>query len=190
MTLQFHSVITSEMNYIYNLNYVIMDFKKQPSSRTSGQKSNESKSSITIIVNGGRNQFLPNATHATQVFYGDKHVADRFTDDNGSSDDAEWDDPDDVSVADASPLSPYCYDEETQDRYLQRIDACHTAQQLASVLVSMLDHPSVNISREVIVKRSFLELVLPLAPRVTTGVDNLRHAVNELMCKKKRRRQL
>ena len=32
----------------------------------------ENKSNVTINIQGGNNQILPNATHAVQYFYGDK----------------------------------------------------------------------------------------------------------------------
>ena len=34
----------------------------------------DDKSSIVFNINGGNNQILPNATQATQNFYGDKYI--------------------------------------------------------------------------------------------------------------------
>ncbi len=167
----------------------MMENNNQPKGRKPDSKTGEKKSSVTIIVNGGTNQILPNATHATQMFYGGKHVTDSFTDDDGLSFDFDMDGLDDLSSADESSLSAYFFDEELLNRYVQRIGVCCSARDLARVLVDMVSDPSVSIDREQVVKRSFLEVVLSMAPRIATGVDNLRYSVNDVLSRKNQRRR-
>ena len=52
--------------------------------------------------------------------------------------------------------------------YLTRLSGCVTAEELALVVVSMVESGT-GINKEMMVKERFIKLLLPLAPGITSG---------------------
>lgn len=126
-------------------------------------------SDVTININGGNNQILPNATEAVQNFYGDQF--------------AEYilkkQDEDDESSTQKERLALYI-NKENINGYLAQIGECNNATELAKVVVQMCEQEP-RLTQEEIVKERFIRLLLPFAKRLTKGrgIDNLRARIND-----------
>ena len=132
------------------------------------------KSGVTIIINGGNNQVAPNATEQKQIFVGDKYAEQFF-----ESMQKQEADPDPAQTESVSPLSIYINKVEVLASYTEKLAACTTAKQLGCVVVDMVKDDDVKIDKYMMVTKEFIELIKPLAPQVTTGVDNIRKYINE-----------
>ena len=64
--------------------------------------------------------------------------------------------------------------------FLTRLSGCTTAAELALVVVSMVEN-KIGVSKELIVRESFIKLLLPLTPGITSGrsIDNIRARIND-----------
>ena len=126
-------------------------------------------SDVTININGGNNQILPNATEAVQNFYGDQF--------------AEYilkkQDEDDEFFTQKERLTPYI-NKENINGYLAQIGECNNATELAKVVVQMCEQEP-RLTQEEIVKERFISLLLPFAKQLSKGrgVDNLRARIND-----------
>ncbi len=126
---------------------------------------------VTINIYGGNNQILPNATEAVQNFYVNDHAGQlQVTQTTSASFSPE-----------AEKLTRYF----AQDRipgFLAQIRGCNSATELAKVVVSMLDQDS-KLTEEIVVKEIFIQLLLPLATKLTTGksINNLRARINDAL---------
>lgn len=126
-------------------------------------------SDVTININGGNNQILPNATEAVQNFYGDlfaEHILKKQ-------------DEDDESSTQKERLALYV-NKENINGYLAQIGECNNATELAKVVVQMCEQEP-RLTQEEIVKERFIRLLLPFAKRLTKGrgIDNLRARIND-----------
>ncbi len=156
--------------------------------------SKEKGISVTIIIQGGNNQILPTATHVTQHFYGVKpeapvaaggaDVVGGVVVAGGAVAQQE------VSPEALSQLRKYITDGDVLNRYLSRLATCCKARELAFVIVDMAGDIDVKVDREEMVKQRFLEVVLPLASKVTSSISNLRQQVNSVWAKRKLRRKV
>lgn len=126
---------------------------------------------VTININGGNNQILPNATEAVQNFYGDQ-FAERILA-NPASDGA--------SIPEVSKLSLYI-DKVNLPGYISQIGECQTATEFAKVVISIFEQES-KLTEEEIVKERFIRLLLPFATKLAKGrtIDNLRARINDAL---------
>lgn len=134
---------------------------------------------ITININGGNNQILPNATEAVQNFYGDQ-FAEKILG-NPASDGA--------SIPEVGKLSLYI-DKVNLPDYVAQIGECPTATELARIVMSMLEQEP-KLTEETVVKERFITLLLPLAHKLDKGrsIDNVRARINDaLMARPKHNR--
>ena len=126
---------------------------------------------ITININGGNNQILPNATEAVQNFYGDQ-FAERILA-NPASDGA--------SIPEVSKLSLYI-DKVNLPGYISQIGECQTATEFAKAVISIFEQEP-KLTEEEIVKERFIRLLLPFATKLAKGrtIDNLRARINDAL---------
>lgn len=129
------------------------------------------KASIIFQISGGNNQILPNATKAEQHFYGDKYIEE------------VWKPQQEKGRAqlsqEAASLSLYINNVEVLAEYIAKLSVCATAKDLAMVVMDMVSDPDVKLDQYVMVKQEFIQVLQPLAPRVTCGVSNIRKYINE-----------
>lgn len=125
-------------------------------------------SDVTINIHGGNNQILPNATEAVQNFYGDKYMDAQQQKNAGN--------PSSASIA---RLGIYINNVELLSKYAARLAECKTAKELGFLVVDMANDGRTGIDEETMVKKEFIDVIQPLVPQITTGVDNIRHYINE-----------
>ena len=128
-------------------------------------------SDITITVNGGNNQILPNATHAEQHFH--YHGV-------GSSPAVESEEQASGNEEDRQRLSLYINKVEDLDKYISLLATCKTASEVGEVVALMCENePNLDSTR--IAKESFIRLLLPFIPNVEKGkgIDNLRIQIDK-----------
>lgn len=129
----------------------------------------DDKASIVFNINGGNNQILPNATQATQNFYGDKYIEEI----------AKMENPQDGTDITKSPLAHYINNVERLTYYVGKLSSCDDARALAQVVIEMHEDPEVTIDKEEMVKERFINTLLPHAPKVTTSISNIRQRIND-----------
>lgn len=129
----------------------------------------DDKASIVFNISGGNNQILPNATQATQNFYGDKYMEEMAKTDNAN----------DGTEITKSPLAHYINNVERLTYYIGKLTSCEDARSLAQVVMEMHDDDNVKIDSEEMVKERFINTLLPHAPKVTTSISNIRQRINE-----------
>ncbi len=133
----------------------------------------EMKEDKNVVINiyGGTQQILPNATQAVQHFYGADISRDVFREGALSRQELS---------PEAKRLSAYINNVEELGVYLTRLSGCTTASELALVVVSMVENRT-GVSKELMVRESFIRLLLPLAPGITSGrsIDNIRARIND-----------
>ena len=131
-------------------------------------------------IYGGSNQILPNATSATQNYYGDEAELEK----------------DDVSKDKEPALSPeatrlFSYINKVEDLriYLVQIAECTNAVELARVIVKMGEREP-KITSEEMVKERFISLFFPLTPLFVSGktVSNIRARINNAWARRPRKR--
>lgn len=131
-------------------------------------------------------QVLPNATKAVQNFNGDQ-FAEKILSKKEVGEDvfSEADSPEADSPEAASPeakkLALYI-GEECLPAFLAQIRDCNNATELALVVVSMLDQET-KLTEEIVVRSSFIQLLLPFATNITSGrsVNNIRARINDAL---------
>ena len=126
---------------------------------------------ITININGGNNQILPNATEAVQTFYGDQFAEKILSNtvvDKGS-------------CPEVGKLSLYI-DKVNLPGYIAQLSECQNATELAKVVIYMFEQEP-KLTEEEIVKERFISILLPLATKLTKGrsIDNLRARINDAL---------
>ena len=126
---------------------------------------------ITININGGNNQILPNATEAVQNFYGYQY-AEKIL---GTPT------PDSSSIPELGKLSLYI-DKVNLPGYISRIGECLNATEFARIVISIFEQES-RLTEEEIVKERFIRLLLPFATKLEKGrtIDNLRARINDAL---------
>ena len=126
---------------------------------------------ITININGGNNQILPNATEAVQNFYGDQ-FAEKIL--SNTVVDKEL-------CPEVGKLSLYV-DKVNLPDYIAQLSECQNATELAKVVIYMFEQEP-KLTEEEIVKERFISILLPLATKITKGrtIDNLRARINDAL---------
>ncbi len=127
-------------------------------------------SDVNINIYGGNNQILPNATKAEQNFFGSE-----FAEKKLSSSEMQEEELTEAEQA----LAIYINKVEALRGYVTLLGNCKTARDLAEVVATMCQQePSVD--ETLIVKQSFINLLLPFVPEWEKGktVDNIRVAIN------------
>ncbi len=127
-------------------------------------------SDVNINIYGGNNQILPNATKAEQNFFSSE-----FAEKKLSSSDMQEEELTEAEQA----LAIYINKVEALRGYVTLLGNCKTARDLAEVVATMCQQePSVD--ETLIVKQSFINLLLPFVPEWEKGktVDNIRVAIN------------
>ena len=137
----------------------------------------EDKNNITFNIYGGSNQILPNATKAEQHFYGDQFAKEALR--NGA--------PVTTLTDDERRLLMFVEKEESLRNYVAQLAVCKTAADVGKVVALMCENePRLDSDR--IVKKEFIETLLPLIPGVEQGrgIDNLRIQINNAWQENKR----
>ena len=126
---------------------------------------------ITININGGNNQILPNATEAVQNFYGDQ-FAEKILSNTVVDKEA---------CPEVGKLSLYI-DKVNLPGYIAQLSECQNATELAKVVIYMFEQEP-KLTEEEIVKERFISILLPLATKLTKGrsIDNLRARINDAL---------
>ncbi len=135
-------------------------------------------SDVNINIYGGNNQILPNATKAEQNFFGSE-----FAEKKLSSSDMQEEELTEAEQA----LAIYINKVEALRGYVTLLGNCKTARDLAEVVATMCQQePSVD--ETLIVKQSFINLLLPFVPEWEKGktIDNIRAAINNTWDARKR----
>lgn len=128
-------------------------------------------SDITITVNGGNNQIMPNATHAEQHFH--YHGVGGFSA-------VKQEEKASVNDEDRQRFSLYINKVEDLNKYISLLASCKTASEVGEVVALMCENePNLDSTR--IAKESFIRLLLPFIPNVEKGkgIDNLRIQIDK-----------
>lgn len=128
------------------------------------------KASIIFQISGGNNQILPNATKAEQNFYGDKYI-EEFLKSKDETEEAQL-------SPEATRLSLYINNVEVLAEYVAKLSVCSTAKDIALVVMDMVNDQDVKVDQYNMVKQEFIQVLQPLAPKVTCKVDNIRKYIN------------
>ena len=129
------------------------------------------KASIIFQISGGNNQILPNATKAEQNFYGDKYIEEVLKP-KDKTEEAQL-------SPEATRLSLYINNVEVLAEYVAKLSVCATAKDIALVVMDMVNDQDVKVDQYNMVKQEFIQVLQPLAPKVTCKVDNIRKYINE-----------
>ena len=126
-------------------------------------------------------QVLPNATKAVQNFNGDQFAEQILSKQEAAEDSSSDAESPEVDSPEARKLALYI-GEESLPAFLAQIRDCNNATELALVVVSMLDQET-KLTEEIIVRSSFIQLLLPFATNITSGrsVNNIRARINDAL---------
>lgn len=135
-------------------------------------------SNCTFHIYGGNNQILPNATEAVQNFYGDEFAKQKLAEENNTT--AELSE-------DEQALAIYINKVESLRGYITLLRSCKTARDLGEVVATMRQQEP-SLTDELIVKQSFISLLLPFVPKWEKGqtIDNIRVAINNAWSARKK----
>jgi hypothetical protein len=138
----------------------------------------EEKNGITFNIYGGSNQILPNATKAEQPFYGDQFAKEAFR--KGVA-------PEPPLTDDERRLLVFVEKEESLRNYVASLAVCKTAAEVGKVVAMMCENES-GLTAERIVKKEFIEKLIPFINGVESGrgIDNLRSQINTAWSERKR----
>ena len=148
---------------------------------------------VTFNIYGGNNQLLPNATKAEQNFYGDE-FAEKILAEKSHDEDLldlqsgkEQKDTSAPLSEDEQRLSIYINKVETLRGYITLLRSCKTARDLGEVVATMRQQEP-TLTDELIVKQSFITLLLPFVPKWEKGqsIDNIRVAINNAWTARKK----
>ena len=148
---------------------------------------------VTFNIYGGNNQILPNATKAEQNFYGDE-FAEKILAEKSHDEDLldlqsgkEQKDSSVTLSEDEQSLSIYINKVETLRGYITLLRSCKTARDLGEVVATMRQQEP-TLTDELIVKQSFITLLLPFVPKWEKGqtIDNIRVAINNAWTARKK----
>lgn len=133
---------------------------------------------VTFNIYGGNNQILPNATKAEQNFYGDQ-FAEKMLAKDGEA-------PQPLTEEEQA-LSIYINKVESLRDYITLLRSCKTARDLGEVVATMRQQEP-SLTDELIVKQSFISLLLPFVPTWEKGqtIDNIRVAINNAWATRKK----
>lgn len=121
-------------------------------------------------------QVLPNATKAVQNFNGDQFAEKMICKQETAEDSFS-----DADSPEVRKLALYI-GKESLPAFLDQIRDCNNATDLALVVVSMLDQET-KLTEDVVVRSSFIQLLLPFATKITSGrsVNNIRARINDAL---------
>ena len=122
---------------------------------------------IHIIIHGGYNQILPNATEAVQNFYISGSAADTFTPEGAMP--TSFPDTNEPLPPEAHKLLPYVKDERTLRMYLRQIGTCRSAYELAQIILTLKEQEG-KVPAEEEQKERFIRLFLPFVPKGVGGM--------------------
>lgn len=126
-------------------------------------------------------QVLPNATKAVQNFNGDQFAEKILRKQEATEDSFSDAESLEVDSPEAKKLALYI-GKESLPAFLAQIRDCNNATELALVVVSMLDQET-KLTEEIVVRSSFIQLLLPFATNITSGksVNNVRARINDAL---------
>ncbi len=138
----------------------------------------EEKNGITFNIYGGSNQILPNATKAEQHFYGDQFAKEALR--KGVA-------PEPPLTDDERRLLVFVEKEESLRNYVASLAVCKTAAEVGEVVAMMCENEP-GLTAERIVKKEFIEKLIPFINGVESGrgIDNLRSQINTAWSERKR----
>ena len=150
-------------------------------------------SNCTFHIYGGNNQILPNATEAVQNFYGDE-FAEKLLSKGGNPTDSSSLQSDTQHPTSPAPLTEaerhlaiYINKVESLRGYISLLRSCKTARDLGEVVATMRQQEP-SLTDALIVKQSFISLLLPFVPKWEKGqtIDNIRVAINNAWSARKK----
>lgn len=126
-------------------------------------------------------QVLPNATKAVQNFNGDQFTEKILSKQETAEDSSSDAESPEVDSPEAKKLALYI-GKESLPAFLAQIRDCNNATELALVVVSMFDQET-KLTEEIVVRSSFIQLLLPFAIKITSGksVNNVRARINDAL---------
>ena len=136
---------------------------------------------VKISIHDSIVQVLPNATMAVQNFNGDQFAEKILCKQEAAEDSSSVADSPEVDSPEAKKLALYI-GKESLPAFLDQIRDCNNATELALVVVSMLDQEN-KLTEDVVVRSSFIQLLLPFATKITSGrsVNNIRARINDAL---------
>ncbi len=137
----------------------------------------EEKSNCTFNISGGNVQILPNATQAVQNFYGDQFAEEALKANANVLSSACLS----QLTEEEKALHPYINKVELLKQYITRLAQCTSASDIGRVVVDMRKDEEVRVDEYEMVKERFINVLLALAPNVTSGktVSNVRQRIND-----------
>lgn len=138
----------------------------------------EDNKDIIFNISGGNNQILPNATKAEQHFYGDQFAKEALR--KGAAAEPPLTDGE-------RRLLMFIEKEESLRNYVAQLAVCKNAAEVGKVVALMCENEP-RLTAERIIKKEFIETLLPLIPGVEQGrgIDNLRIQINNAWQENKR----
>ena len=136
---------------------------------------------VKIRIHDSIVQVLPNATKAVQNFYGDQFAEQIFSKREVAEDSFSDAESPEVDSPEARKLALYI-GKESLPAFLAQIRDCNNATELALLVVSMFDQET-KLTEEIVVRSSFIQLLLPFAIKSTSGrsVNNVRARINDAL---------
>lgn len=136
---------------------------------------------VKISIHDSIVQVLPNATKAVQNFYGDQFAKQILSKQEAAEDSSSDAESPEVDSPEAKKLALYI-GKDSLPSFLTQIRDCNNATDLALVVVSMLDQEN-KLTEDVVVRSSFIQLLLPFATKITSGrsVNNIRARINDAL---------
>lgn len=138
-------------------------------------------SDVKINIYDSNVQVLPNATTAVQNFNGDQFAEKILSKQEAAEDSFSDADSPEVASPEAKKFALYI-GKESLPAFLDQIRDSNNATDLALVVVSMLDQEN-KLTEDVVVRSSFIQLLLPFATKITSGrsVNNIRARINDAL---------
>lgn len=136
---------------------------------------------VKISIHDSIVQVLPNATKAVQNFYGDQFAEKILSKQEATEDSFSDAESPEVDSPEVRKLALYI-GEKCLPAFLAQIRDCNNATELALVVVSMFDQET-KLTEEIVVRSSFIQLLLPFAIKITSGksVNNVRARINDAL---------
>ena len=136
---------------------------------------------VKISIHDSIVQVLPNATKAVQNFNGDQFAEQILSKQEAAEDGSSDAESPEVDSPEAMKLALYIGDK-CLPAFLAQIRDCNNATELALVVVSKLDQET-KLTEEIVVRSSFIQLLLPFATNITSGrsVNNIRARINDAL---------
>ena len=135
----------------------------------------DDKSNCIFNISGGNIQIAPNATSQQQIFYGDKFAEEALrANANAATASAAP-----ILTDEEKALQLYINKVEVLKQYASRLSQCTTAGDIGKVVVDMRKDEAVRVDEYEAVKERFINVLLALAPNVTSGktVSNVRQRI-------------